>query len=63
MDIGTVCNVVYMRGKYEVEYENGVKCINETPKSYRLERPDGSTFLIGQDSIIKLKIVRIDKSE
>ena len=57
MDVGTVYDVVYMRGKCEIEYENGVKCIKKTPKSYRLERPDGSTFLIGQDSIMKLSIV------
>ncbi|WP_334223885.1 hypothetical protein [Thiosocius teredinicola] len=57
MEIGTVYDVVYRRGKYEIEYENGVKCIKKTPKSYRVERPDGSTILIRQDSIIELKKV------
>ena len=55
MDTGTVYDVVYRRGKYEIEYENCVKCIKKTPKSYRVERSDGSTFLIGQDSIMELK--------
>lgn len=57
MEIGTIYDVVYSRGDYEIEYENGVKCIKLTPKSYRLERPDGSTFLIRQDSIMELKKV------
>ncbi|QOP45441.1 hypothetical protein FM071_03765 [Sulfurimonas paralvinellae] len=55
MDVGKFYNVVYTRGKYEIEYENNVKCIKITPKSYRIERIDGSTFLIRQDSILKLK--------
>ena len=29
MDIGTIYDVVYKRGKYEIEYENGVKCIKK----------------------------------
>lgn len=61
MDIGTVYDVVYMCGKYDIEYENGVKCIKTTPKSYCLERSDGSTFLIKQDSIVELKIVEKTK--
>ncbi len=55
MDIGEIYNVVFSTGRYEVEYENNVKCIKKTPKSYRVERSDGSTRLVGQDSILELK--------
>lgn len=57
MDIGAVYDVVYLRGDYEGEYESGVKLIKITPKSYRFERRDGSTFLVRQDSIMELKKV------
>jgi len=55
MDIGKFYDVVYVHGKYEIEYENSVKCIKKTPKSYRVERADGTTFLVPQDSIVELK--------
>ena len=54
MDIGVTYNVVFSTGKYEIEYENNVKCIKKTPKFYRVERKDGSTRLVGQDSIMEL---------
>ncbi len=57
MEIGKIYDVVFMQGRYEIEYENGVKCIKITPKSYRVERSNGTTFLIGQDSIMELKEV------
>ena len=57
MEIGKIYDVVFMSGRYEIEYENGVKCIKITPKSYRVERSNGTTFLIGQDSIMELKEV------
>ena len=57
MEIGKIYDVVFSTGRYEIEYENGVKCIKKTPKSYRVEREDGTTRLVGQDSIIKLKVV------
>ncbi len=57
MEIGKRYDVVYTTGRYEIEYENGVKCIKKTPKSYRVERVDGTTRLIGQDSIMELKEV------
>ena len=57
MEIGKIYDVVFMRGRYEIEYENGVKCIKITPKSYRVETSNGTTFLIGQDSILELKEV------
>ena len=57
MEIGKIHDVVFMQGRYEIEYENGVKCIKITPKSYRVERSNGTTFLIGQDSIMELKEV------
>ncbi len=62
MYIGKFYDVVYMPGKYDIEYESGVKCIKITPKSYRVERADGTTFLIGQDSIMELKNVPKFKS-
>ena len=57
MKIGKRYDVVFTKGIYDIEYENGVKCIKKTPKSYRVERVDGTTRLIGQDSIIELKEV------
>lgn len=54
MDIGVTYNVVFSTGRYEIEYENNVKCIKKTPKSYRIERIDGSTRLVGEDSILEL---------
>ena len=55
MEVGKIYDVVFSTGKYEIEYENSVKCIKVTPKSYRVERDDGTTRLVGQDSIIELK--------
>ena len=46
MLIGETYNVAFSTGKYEIEYENRVKCIKITPKSYRVERTDGTTRLI-----------------
>jgi hypothetical protein len=57
MEIGKIYSVVFSTGRYEIEYENGVRCIKKTPKSYRVERVDGTTRLIGQDSIMELKEV------
>lgn len=57
MEIGKTYNVVFSTGRYEVVYENNVKCIKRTPKSYRVERADRTTRLIGQDSILELKEV------
>jgi hypothetical protein len=57
MKIGQTYNVVFLTGKYDIGYENGVKCVKITPKSYRAERPDGTTRLVGQDSIVELKRV------
>jgi hypothetical protein len=55
MEIGKIYDVVFMAGHYEIEYENNVKCIKKTPKSYRIERKNGTTRLVGQDSIMELK--------
>ena len=57
MEIGKTYNVVFSTGRYEIEYENGVRCIKKTPKSYRVERANGTTRLIGQDAILELKEV------
>jgi len=57
MEIGKIYDVVFSAGRYDIEYENSVRCIKKTPKSYRVERVDGTTRLIGQDSIMKLKEV------
>lgn len=60
MEIGKVYDVVFSTGRYEIEYENRVRCIKKTPKSYRVERMDGTTRLIGQNSIMELKeVVRL----
>lgn len=64
MEVGNFYYVAFSAGKYEIEYENRVKCIKVTPKSYRVEREDGSTRLIGHDSIIELKeLPQINASE
>ena len=57
MEIGRTYDVVFTAGRYEIEYENDVRCIRRTPKSYRVERADGTTRLIGLDSILELKEV------
>lgn len=57
MEIGKIYDVVFGVGSYEIEYEYGVKCIKKTPLSYRIERADGTTRLIGQDCIMELKEV------
>ncbi len=57
MEIGKSYDVVFSTGRYEIEYENSVKCIKKTPKSFRVERLNGTTRLIGQDSIMELKEV------
>jgi len=54
MDVGKTYNVAFFAGRYEIGYENGVKCIKKTTKSYRVQRTDGTTTLVGQDSIIEL---------
>lgn len=54
MNIGETYNVVFSTGRYEIEYENNVKCIKKTPKSYRVERKNGSTRLVRQDLILEL---------
>lgn len=55
MKIGKIYDVAFRTGRYEIEYESNVKCIKETPQSYRVERADGTTRLIGQDCILELK--------
>lgn len=57
MEIGKTYDVAFSTGRYEIEYEEGVKCIKKTPKNYRVQRVDGTTRLIGQDSIMTLKEV------
>lgn len=55
MKMGKIYDVAFTTGRYEIEYERGVKCIKKTPQSYRVERADGTTRLIRQDSIMELK--------
>jgi hypothetical protein len=50
-------DVVFSAGRYEIEYEYGVKCIKKTSRSYRVERADGTTRVIRQDCIMELKEV------
>jgi len=57
MEIGKIYDVVFSTGRYEIEYENSVRCIKKTPKSYSVERVNGTTRLVGQDSIMELKEV------
>ncbi|NTU57592.1 MAG: hypothetical protein HGB00_01515 [Chlorobiaceae bacterium] len=57
MEIGKIYDVAFSTGRYETEYERGVKCIKKTPQSYRVERADGTKRLIKQDFIIELKEV------
>jgi hypothetical protein len=56
MELGITYDVAFMSGSYDIEYENNVKCIKITPKSYRVERADGTTRLVGKDGIFELKI-------
>lgn len=54
MEVGKTYNVVFFAGRYEIGYENGVKCIKKTAQFYRIQRADGSTTLVRQDSFIEL---------
>lgn len=54
MEVGKTYNIVFFAGRYEIGYENCVKCIKKTTKSYRIQRTDGTTTLVGQDSIVEL---------
>lgn len=48
-------NVCYHSNNgYDLLYENNVKCIKKLPKTFRVEREDGSKFLIIKDNIIEL---------
>lgn len=55
MEIGKTYDVTFSTGRYEIEYENGVTCIKETPLSYRVQRPDGTTRLVRKGSMFELK--------
>ena len=55
MEIGKTYSIAFSTGKYEIAYENNVKCIKITQKSYRIERPDGTTRLVPKDGILELK--------
>lgn len=57
MVIGKFYNVAFSTGRYDIDYESGVKCIKQTPKSWRVEREDGTTRLVGKNSILELKEV------
>lgn len=57
MEIGKTYDVAFSTGRYEIEYERDVRCIKKTPKSYRVERVDGTTRLIKHDLIWELKEV------
>lgn len=61
MNIGEFYDVVFLAGRYDIEYESNVKCIKKTPKSYRVERKNGTTKLIRQNSILKLTSNTQDK--
>ncbi|EJM97471.1 hypothetical protein PMI40_04353 [Herbaspirillum sp. YR522] len=58
MEIGKRYNVAFSTGHYEIEYEKNVTCVKKTPKSYRVKREDGTTRLVGHDSILELKELR-----
>lgn len=55
LEIGSTYDIVYSTGKYDIEYATNVKCLKHTPLNYRIEWPDGTTSLVGKDSILKLK--------
>lgn len=57
MEIGKTYDVAFSTGRYEIEYEKCVTFIKKTPKSYRVKRTNGTTRLVGQDSILELKEV------
>lgn len=54
MEVGKTYNVVFFAGRYEIGFENSVKCIEKTAQFYRIRGADGSTTLVRQDSIIEL---------
>lgn len=59
MEIGKFYDVAFTAGSYDIKYENNVKCIKITPKSYRIERADGTTRLVGKEGIFELKLRKV----
>lgn len=59
LEIGQTYNIAFTRGRYEIDYANHVTCIKITKKKYRLERKDGTEFLIDNDGILEAKEIQI----
>ena len=61
MELNKRYDITLSAGFYDIEYENNVKCIEIMPKSYRIERKDGTTRLIRRGCILQLKKFKEDE--
>ncbi len=59
LEIGKTYDIAFSRGRYEIDYANHVTCIKITKKKYRLERKDGTEFLIDNDGVLEAKEIQI----
>ncbi len=57
LEVGKTYDITFARGMYEIDYANHVTCIKITKKKYRLERKDGTEFLINNDGVVEAKEV------
>lgn len=59
LEIDKTYNIAFSRGRYEIDYANHVTCIKITKKKYRLERKDGTEFLIDNDGILETTEIQV----
>lgn len=59
LEIGKTYNIAFTRGRYEINCANHVTCIKITKKKYRLERKDGTEFLIDNDGVLEAKEIQV----
>jgi hypothetical protein len=59
LEIGKTYNIAFTRGRYEINYANHVTCIKIIKKKYRLERKDGTEFLIDNDGVLEAKEIQV----
>lgn len=59
LEIGKTYDIAFSRGRYEIDYANHVTCIKITKKKYRLERKDGTEFLIDNDGVLEAKEIQV----
>lgn len=59
LEISKTYDIAFRRGSYEIDYADHVTCIKITKKKYRLERKDGTEFLIDNDGVLDAKEIQV----